>query len=210
MWGLFPGTPALLPESSNRKQLLEFVTHPLAAECYRVFRGRTVDGLPDQMPSPLRDGGNYRPDLSSAGVTSASTSVGGWRNINRLSIGDMSLEPDYSSLFDQINVGLIEEIMVGAAIDPAIMIDSGKILRAAVHCCVNGPVGVNRPTNIPGIPGEIAIKSLFSKRVSNKTWRNFCYKVAGAVKNSLHPDQVARTQAHQVIGDLWPLRDWTA
>ena len=26
MWGLFPGTPALLPESSNRKQLLEFVT----------------------------------------------------------------------------------------------------------------------------------------------------------------------------------------
>ena len=26
MWGLFPGTPSLLPESSNRKQLLEFVT----------------------------------------------------------------------------------------------------------------------------------------------------------------------------------------
>ena len=26
MWELFPGTPSLLPESSNRKQLLEFVT----------------------------------------------------------------------------------------------------------------------------------------------------------------------------------------
>src|SRR5947209_4498577 len=26
MWGLFPGTPSLLPESSNRKQHTEFVT----------------------------------------------------------------------------------------------------------------------------------------------------------------------------------------
>src|SRR6187200_455026 len=26
MWGLFPGTPSRLPESSNRKQLTEFVT----------------------------------------------------------------------------------------------------------------------------------------------------------------------------------------
>src|SRR5262245_62109680 len=26
MWGLFPGTPTLPPESSNRKQLSEFVT----------------------------------------------------------------------------------------------------------------------------------------------------------------------------------------
>ena len=26
MWGLFPGTPSLLPESSNRKQLAGFVT----------------------------------------------------------------------------------------------------------------------------------------------------------------------------------------
>src|SRR6186713_1749830 len=26
MWGLFPGTPSQLPESSNRKQLAEFVT----------------------------------------------------------------------------------------------------------------------------------------------------------------------------------------
>ena len=26
MWGLFPGTPSQLPESSNRKQLTEFVT----------------------------------------------------------------------------------------------------------------------------------------------------------------------------------------
>ena len=52
-----------------------------------AFRGREVNGLPDRMPSPLRDGGNYRPDPSRIGVTSASTSVGGWRNINRLSIG---------------------------------------------------------------------------------------------------------------------------
>ena len=45
------------------------------------------EGLPDRMPSPLRDGGIYRPDLSVSGVTGASTSIGGWRNINRLPIG---------------------------------------------------------------------------------------------------------------------------
>ena len=53
----------------------------------RAFRGRAVNGLPDRMPSPLRDGGVYHPDPSQTGVTSASTSIGGWRNINRLSIG---------------------------------------------------------------------------------------------------------------------------
>src|ERR1700747_2298957 len=39
------------------------------------------------MPSPLRDGGVYHPDPSRIGVTSASTFINGWRNINRLSIG---------------------------------------------------------------------------------------------------------------------------
>src|SRR6266436_3133349 len=39
------------------------------------------------MPSPLRDGGNYHPDPSVTGVTDASTFIGGWRNITRLSIG---------------------------------------------------------------------------------------------------------------------------
>ena len=39
------------------------------------------------MPSPLRDGGVYHPDPSQTGVTRASTSIDGWRNINRLSIG---------------------------------------------------------------------------------------------------------------------------
>ena len=52
-----------------------------------AFRGRPCGGLPDRMPSPLRDGGVQRPDPSLLGVLPGSTSRTGWRNINRLSIG---------------------------------------------------------------------------------------------------------------------------
>ena len=43
----------------------------------QAFRGRAVNGLPDRMPSPLRDGGVYHPDLSWTGVLLASTYVAG-------------------------------------------------------------------------------------------------------------------------------------
>ena len=52
-----------------------------------AFRGRAVDGLPDRMPSPLRDGGVYHPDPGSRGVLPGSPFPRGWRNINRLPIG---------------------------------------------------------------------------------------------------------------------------
>jgi hypothetical protein len=50
MWELFPGTPSLLPESNNRKQLLEFVTtHWLQnIDCIPIdyaFRPRLRDRL---------------------------------------------------------------------------------------------------------------------------------------------------------------------
>jgi hypothetical protein len=32
MWGLFPGTASQPSQSNKREQLLQFVTHPLAAE----------------------------------------------------------------------------------------------------------------------------------------------------------------------------------
>ena len=53
----------------------------------RGFSWPPIERLPGRMLSALRHGGVYHPDPSVTGVTDASTSIGGWRNINRLSIG---------------------------------------------------------------------------------------------------------------------------
>ena len=52
-----------------------------------AFRGHAVLGLPDQMLSALRHGGVYHSDPITRGVPNLFNLCGGWRNINRLSIG---------------------------------------------------------------------------------------------------------------------------
>jgi len=77
------------------------------------------------------------------------------------------------------------------------------VMICALHCCLNGPVGVNKVTTFPMIREPMKIKDLVA--VSNKSWKGFCFAVATIVlesKGKIECSSVA------VIGTYWPLADW--
>jgi len=77
------------------------------------------------------------------------------------------------------------------------------VMTAALHCVLNGPVGVAKVTNFPTLEAPTKIKDLVP--VSNKSWKGFCFAVALVVKKiqpGLKSSSVDRN------GDFWPLVDW--
>jgi len=107
-------------------------------------------------------------------------------------------------LFRTITDDEIREIMVGGSIDWHDLKDTGTAMKAAIHCCLNGPVGVNKETNFPGLNGNIKIKDLSHGRLSNKNWRNFCRSVAELLVRS-KPRLVEDCQQTRLHGTVWPL-----
>lgn len=73
------------------------------------------------------------------------------------------------------------------------------LLVAAIHCCINGPVGVNKKTTFPRI-GELKIKEYVP--CSNKGWRGLCHEVALMI-NKMNPQLKCNTKS--LKGNLWPL-----
>jgi hypothetical protein len=70
--------------------------------------------------------------------------------------------------------------------------------QIAYHCCVNGPVGVDNPTNFPGLPFETSIKSEFG--CSNSQWKGFCY----IFKSNLSDVDPSTSRAVEMFGEFWP------
>jgi hypothetical protein len=70
----------------------------------------------------------------------------------------------------------IQEILAAVEMDLEGVSDEDFIvlLKVAVHCCVNGPVGVGKLTTFPGV-GQAKISDLVP--CTNRTWRNFCRTV---------------------------------
>jgi hypothetical protein len=77
------------------------------------------------------------------------------------------------------------------------------LLICSIHCCLNGPVGVNKETIFPTIPERIKINNIY--KTSNSSWKSFCRIVANFINNKL-PDIDCATK--RTIGNLWPLADW--
>jgi hypothetical protein len=104
------------------------------------------------------------------------------------------------SLLGSVN---LETMLAGLPVDWAKIPDQLKALKMAVHCAINGPVGVGKATNFPGIEGEIKIKeNLGSQKVTNNGWKQLVRVVAEAI-NKKQP-QLQCNQRRQK-GDLWPL-----
>jgi hypothetical protein len=83
-------------------------------------------------------------------------------------------------------------------------LDQSKFVKAAVHCCLNGPVGVKKLTTFPSFDGELKIVDLYDGRFSNKMWRNFCKQIAeNLVEN--RPDLVEESQQNRIHQEIWPL-----
>jgi hypothetical protein len=102
---------------------------------------------------------------------------------------------------------LFEKVRVGADVEPTAIIDGQDVMMAAIHCCINGPVGIGKLTNFPGIEGEVKIRDLFSSRISNKAWRKLCNSVAEHLERNLNEAQKASTQSYVLHGGFWPHYD---
>jgi len=113
---------------------------------------------------------------------------------------------DLTEVFRDVTVDDIKSIMVGVSIDLNKVDDIPSFRNAAIHCVLNGPVGVNKMTSFPGNDDEIKIKDLYQSRLSNKMWRNFCSVVAEHLIRN-YPDIVETSQQYKLYGNVWPVHE---
>jgi len=110
---------------------------------------------------------------------------------------------DIDSIFQGVSSEEIKSVLVGASVDFNKVKDMTKFRTAALHCCLNGPVGVGKITSFPGIGEEIKLKDLYDGRFTNKMWRNFC-RVVGEYLLRNHADIVEESQQRKLEGTVWP------
>jgi hypothetical protein len=95
-------------------------------------------------------------------------------------------------------------ISVGKPIEIATVKDKPSLFKAAAHCVINGPVGINKETNFPLINKTTSIKNIVGQKVTSTSWRNFCTLIALYISVNI-PDIYAPTRLKGK--DLWPLND---
>jgi len=95
-------------------------------------------------------------------------------------------------------------LMAGQPIEWTSISDKTTVMYMAVHCCINGPVGINKSTTFPGLVGAATIKSKLPAGAANSGWKQLCRTVATAINNINPGLQCARKRAK---GQLWPLYD---
>jgi len=98
----------------------------------------------------------------------------------------------------------IREIVAGTPFRYEDVPDEAKerLVKAAIHCCCNGPVSVHKRTTFYGIREPVSIDDLVGHRVTNSQWAGFCRDVAAVI-----PTKVDIADFPWVIqtGGLWPL-----
>ena len=115
------------------------------------------------------------------------------------------MEDLLSKAFDEISSDEVRGILRGGSLDFTKLSDTQEAIKVAMHCCLNGPVGINKPTEFPD-SDVIRIKDLYDGRLSNKMWKNFCNLVAGLLKDK-HSEIAESSQQFEIHGDIWPLNE---
>jgi hypothetical protein len=110
---------------------------------------------------------------------------------------------DVSSLFEEVTEDHIKSIMVGTKVNLDKVQDLPLFRDAAIHCCLNGPVGTGKYTTFPGNEEEIRIKDLYDGRLSNKMWRAFC-EIVGEHLIRKHRKVVEKSQQYKLYHNIWP------
>jgi hypothetical protein len=95
------------------------------------------------------------------------------------------------------------ELMTGVPMDWTKVVDKIKVIKMAVHCAINGPVGVGTQTNFPGIAGQHRIKESTNQPTTNSSWKGFVRAVAVKI-NEMKPTLDCATRRRH--GDLWPIK----
>jgi len=77
--------------------------------------------------------------------------------------------------------------------------DRRTALIIALHCVLNGPVGVGKDTTFP-LVGKAQIRGLLG--CTNSSWAGFCREVATVVKRA---EPAINCGTRRRSGDYWPL-----
>lgn len=113
-------------------------------------------------------------------------------------------------LLNKLNRDSLEKCLAGTPLDVGLLSED-QLTRAAVvmaHCCLNGPVGVNKSTTFPnGLVGNIK-EVLGVPGLSNKSWQTTCQAFGTALKG-IYPDICLKCQQTRLNGDIWPLHGKT-
>jgi len=110
-----------------------------------------------------------------------------------------------SDVFDNISESGFRELLRGGSLDFTLLNDPRDAVKVAAHCCLNGPVGVNKITSFPDSL-TVKVKDLYNGRLSNKMWKNFCIEVAKMLKDRF-PQITEECQQTHLNGDVWPLNE---
>lgn len=107
-----------------------------------------------------------------------------------------------------IDANRVRECLRGTPFDVNLL-DDDTLERCAVlmlHCCLNGPVGVNKVTTFPeNYSGSI--KGLLGINISNNSWARTCQPFATWLKASMPGPLISESQQVRLHGDLWPLNE---
>jgi len=77
-----------------------------------------------------------------------------------------------------------------------------------LHCCLNGPVSVNKATNFPLVKEKMSITGILGEKVSNSSWRALAYDFATAfIKNENANQYIESCQQVSIFKAIWPLAD---
>jgi hypothetical protein len=77
------------------------------------------------------------------------------------------------------------------------------LVKMAIHCCCNGPIGVGRKVKFPHKEGLTSIKEVWPELTSGP-WKQFCLIVAAELNK--HPDSIKGSYTLR-FGGLWPFCD---
>jgi hypothetical protein len=93
------------------------------------------------------------------------------------------------------------EIIAGIPLDYGSIPEDRResALLIALHCCLNGPVGVNKQTTFP-VVGPAKIKDLLG--CTNSSWKGFCSVVATLVTRTQPRIDCSQYRQHH---KYWPL-----
>jgi len=99
----------------------------------------------------------------------------------------------------------VDKILAGLPLEFKEVANKQETILVALHCVLNGPVGVNKTTNFPLFKTKTTIKLVTGVNVSNKSWKGFCRHIAEYLISARYePDCNSRRR----LGTFWPLKEW--
>lgn len=112
-------------------------------------------------------------------------------------------------LFSLLTTSEARRVLVGTDLDVSKWDDTSlrNAVVIALHCMLNGPVGVNKDTTFP-VVGPGSIKSRVDSTATNRTWQNTVRRLAVHIRNN--PDWqgvINECQQMALHKNIWPLWD---